>query len=72
MDKLKFGFLTNVYFSLGDNGEIDDNGFFKDSEELAKFIDKKLDKFDDHPSIYYTGNIYRSFRLFKRVKRFKH
>ena len=28
-----------------------------------------LDKYDDHPSISYTGNIYRYFRNFKRVTR---
>ena len=57
MENLKNGFFTNGYFSLGDEGEIDTNGFFKDSDELAKFIDKIIDKYDDHPSIYYTGNI---------------
>ena len=51
MEKLKNGFFTNGYFSLGDNGEIDTNRFFKDSNELAKFIDQILDKCDDHPSI---------------------
>ena len=65
-------FFTNGYFSLGDDGEIDTNRFFKDSDELAKFIDKILDKYDDHPSIYYTGNIYRFFRNFKRVTRSEH
>ena len=46
--------------------------FFKDSDELAKFIDKNLDKFVNHPSIYYTGKIYRYFRNFKRVNRSEH
>ena len=72
MEKLKNGFFTNGYFSLGDDGEIDTKRFFKDSDELAKFIDKILDKYDDHPSIYYTGNIYRYFRNFKRVTRSEH
>ena len=72
MEKLKNGFFTNGYFSLGDDGEIDTNRFFKDSDELAKFIDKILDKYDDHPSIYYTGNIYRYFKKFKRVTRSEH
>ena len=31
-----------------------------------------LDKYDDHPSIYYTRNIYRYFRNFKRVNRSDH
>ena len=69
MKKMKNGYFTNGYFSLGDDGEIDTNRSFKDSDELAKFIDKILDKYDDHPSIYYTGNIYRYFRNFKRVNR---
>ena len=69
MEKLKNGFFTNGYFSLGEEGEVDTNRFFKNSDELAKFIDKRLDKYNDHPSIYYTGNIYRYFRNFKRVNR---
>ena len=72
MEKLKNGFFTNGYFSLGDHVKIDTNRFFKDSNELAEFIDKILDKYDDHPSIYYTGNIYRYFRNFKRVTRSEH
>ena len=72
MEKIKNGFFTNGYFSLGEEGEIDTNRFFKNSDELAKFIDKILAKYDDHPSIYYTGNIYRYFRNFKRVNRSDH
>ena len=72
MEKLKNGSFTNGYFSLGDDGEIDTIRFFKDSNELAKFIDKILDKRGYHPSIYYTGNIYRYFRNFKQVNRSDH
>ena len=72
MEKLKNGFFTNGYFTLGEEGEIDTNRFFKNSDELAKFIDKILDKYDDHPSIYYTGNIYRYFKNFKRINRSDH
>ena len=72
MEKLKNGFFTNGYFTLGEEGKIDTNRFFKNSDELAKFVDKILDKYDDHPSIYYTGNIYRYFRNFKRVNRSEH
>ena len=72
MGKLTNGFFTNGYFSLGDDGEIDTNRFFKDSIELAKSVDKILNKYDDHPSIYYTGNIYSYFRSFKRVTRSEH
>ena len=53
MKKLKNGFFTSGYFSLGDEGEIDTNRFFKDGNELAEFIDKILDKYDNRPSIYY-------------------
>ena len=72
MKKLKNVFFTSGYFSLGDEGEIDTNRFFKDSNELAEFLDKILDKYDNHRSIYYTGNIYRYFRKFKRVTRSEH
>ena len=72
MEKIKNGFFTNGYFTLGEEGEIDTDRFFKNSDELAKFIDKILDKYDDHPSIYYTGNIHRYFRNFKRVNRSDH
>ena len=33
MEKLRNRFFTNGYFSLGDEGEIDTNRFFKDSNE---------------------------------------
>ena len=71
MEKLPNDFFTNGYFFLSDDdGDgIDTNRFFKNSDELAKFIDKILDKYDDHPSIYYTGNIYRYFKNYKKVNR---
>ena len=72
MEKLKNGFFTNGYFFLGEEGENDTNRFLKNSDELAKFIDKIIDQYDDHPSIYYTGNIYRYFKNFKRVNRSEH
>ena len=72
MEKLKNGFFTNGFFILGEEGQIDTNRFFKDSKGLSEFIDKLLDKYDDHPSIYYTGNIYRYFKDFKRVTRSEH
>ena len=46
--------------------------FFENSDELAKFIDKIVDKYDDHPSKIYTDNIYRYFRNLKRVNRSEH
>ena len=36
------------------------------------FIDKILNKNNDHPSIYYTRKIYRYFRIFERVNRSEH
>ena len=51
MEKIKNGFLTNGYFSLGEEGEIVTNRFFKYSDELGEFIDKILDQYDDHHSI---------------------
>ena len=72
MEKMKNSFFTNGGFSLGDEGEIDTNRFLKDSDELAKFTDKIIDKYDDHPSIYYTGRIYRYFGNYKRVNRSDH
>ena len=51
MEKFKNGFFTIGYLTLGDEVEIDTRRFFKDSSELAKIIDKILDKHDDHPSI---------------------
>ena len=50
-EKLKNGFLTNGYSSLGEEGEIDTNRFLKDRNELAKIIDKILHKYGDHPSL---------------------
>ena len=72
MEKQKNGFSTTGYFSLGDEGEIDTEKFFKDSSELAKFIDKINDKYDDHHSNKFTGKIYRYLRIFKRVNSSKH
>ena len=49
-----------VCFS-SDEREFETNGSYRDSDELAKFIAKKLDKYDYHPFIVYTGDIYRCF-----------
>ena len=72
MEKLKNGFLTKKCFTPGDNEKIDTNRFFKDSKEIAKFIDKILDKYDDHRSEYYTGNIRWYFRNFRSATRSNH
>ena len=36
---------------------------------MENFTDKMLDKYKDHPSIYYTGNFYKYFRNFEHVDR---
>ena len=51
---------------------INTNRFFKDCDELTKFIDKILDKYADQPSIYYTGNFHKYFIDFKQVNRYEH
>ena len=58
MKKLKNGFFTKGYFSVGDEREIETNEFFQDSSDLAKFIAKILYKDDDHHSKKYTGHFY--------------
>ena len=63
------GFFTNGCFILCDNGEMHTDSFSKTSNDLAKFLDKILEKDVDHPSLYYTGKIYKHFRNFKRVTR---
>ena len=44
MEKKKGGFFTNGYFNLDDKVVIETYRFFKDSSELAKFVEKKLTK----------------------------
>ena len=63
---------TKSYFLLGHEVEIDRYRILKDSIELAKFIDGIIDKYDDHPSIFYRGNIFRYFRNFKQVNISEH
>ena len=46
--------------------------FSQDTIELANFIDKILDKYDNQPSVYHTGIIYRYFRNFKYVNTAEH
>ena len=65
-------FYTNGYFILDADGEIDTNRVFNDITEMAYFWDKIFDRNDCHPSIYYTGNIYRYFRNFKRLNMSQH
>ena len=59
MEKLKFEFFTNGYFTLDDEGEIGTKRFLRDSNELAKVVDKILEKFDDQPSIFCTVKFFR-------------
>ena len=64
-EKSTTGFSANGYIALGDGGELlRTNAFSEDSSEMAKFLDEKLGKFDDHPSTCYTGTIYRCFRKY--------
>ena len=72
MEKIENVFFTHAVFILRDQWEITSKRFFRDSGELAKFIDRILDKYDDHPSIYYTSDIYRYFGSFKRVNGSEH
>ena len=44
MEKLKNVFFTDGYFSPGEEGEIDTDRFFKEINELGKFIEKYLIK----------------------------
>ena len=46
--------FMNGYFTLGDKGEINPNRFFKNSDELAKFVNKIINKYDAYTSVYYT------------------
>ena len=66
MKTSKTGFFTNAYFIVEFEREKHTKGFFRDSKELAKFIDKILHNYDNHPCIYYTAIFYRQFRKFKR------
>ena len=72
MEKLKDGFLRNSLLIRREEGEIEANRFLRDSEELAKFINKILDKYHDQTSVYYTGGKYKYFRRFKRVNSSEH
>ena len=58
MDKIENGFFTNGFFTVGEKEEVETNRLFRDSSELANFVDKIVDKYDDHP-IYYTAKTYR-------------
>ena len=51
--------ITNGYFGLADEGQIRAKKSFEYSNEVTKFIDKLLNKYDDQHSLYYRGNFYR-------------
>ena len=72
MEKMQNGVFTKCCFNLVDEKDIETNRFFQDSIELTKLVDKVLDRYDDHPSIYNTGDICRYFRNFKPVNRSEH
>ena len=69
---MKNAFFVISRFSVGDETDIDTNKFFKDSNGLAKLMEEILNKYADHLPIYYTGNICRCFRKYKRVNRSEH
>ena len=69
-EKYKNGFFNNGVF-LSDETEIETNGAFRGSVELAKFITKKLDQNDYHPSMVYTGDFYGCFGNLKTSKRIR-
>ena len=62
-------FFTRSGFILGDEEAIETDIFLRDDSEVSKFIEKILEKFKDHRSIFYTGNVCRYFEKFKRVNR---
>ena len=62
-------FFTNGYHSLGEEGVIKTDRFFRDGSELAKFIDKILNQYDGRPSIIFTCNVFRYFKNSRRVNR---
>ena len=53
----------------GSNNKFKTGRFFKDGEELGFYIDSILDKYDDVPNIYFTGDLYVHYRNFIEVKR---
>ena len=57
---------------LSDEREIDTGRDFKNSEVLAKFVDKILRKHDDHQTVSYTCEILRYLKKFKQVQRSEH
>ena len=63
VEKLKNCFFTNGYFTLGDEREFENNNFFQDSNQLAQFLDKIVDKYDDHP-LYILQAIFRDILEF--------
>ena len=57
---MKNGYFANGYFTLGDKGEIETNRFFRVSSDLAKILDKIIDKNEYPPSkviwVIFIGN----------------
>ena len=61
--------LNGVIVIEDSSNKIRTKRFFKDGEELGFFIDSILDKYDDIPNVFFTGDIYIHYRNFKEVKR---
>ena len=53
----------------GSNNKFKTGRFFKNGEDLGFYIDSILDKYDDPPTISFTGDLYVHYRNFEGVKR---
>ena len=67
IEYLRNGFFTNGVFIINSEGEVEAYRFFRDSKVRADFIERTIDRYDDRPNIYYTGDKLRFFRKFRRV-----
>ena len=72
MEFLRNGFITNGVSIKDGKEEIESSRFFPDSRVLAKLIEKIIDRYDDCPKKFYTGDIFRCFRTFRRDSRARH
>ena len=69
MARVRHAFKLNGYFTMqGSPYKFETIRFFKDSEELEFYIDASVDKYDDPPIVYHTGNIYRQYRRFRHIR----
>ena len=66
------GFFANTGCIINDEVEIEANRFFRYGRVLAEHMGKTIDRYDDHPNTYYTGDIFRSLGNFGKVNRGEH